>query len=260
MKTFIDQMKREVILKGKPKRIISLVPSQTELLFSLGLEKETIAITKFCVHPKEWRKKKEIIGGTKKLNLDKISKLNPDLIIGNKEENKQEDIEWLSKNHSVWMSDIYNITDSLKMIECIGKICDKEKQTQKIINSIKEELIDLDHFSKSPIKKALYVIWDNPTMVAGKKTYIDSIMRLININNACDTNRYPNLKDVDIQEPDCIFLSSEPYPFKKKHIQKYRNKFPNSQVILVDGEMFSWYGSRIIKAIPYIKSIRDKLI
>ena len=94
-------MKREVILKGKPKRIISLVPSQTELLYSLGLEKETIAITKFCVHPKEWRKKKEIIGGTKKLNLDKISKLNPDLIIGNKEENKQEDIEWLSKNHSV---------------------------------------------------------------------------------------------------------------------------------------------------------------
>ena len=97
-------------------------------------------------------------------------------------------------------------------------------------------------------------------MVAGKKTYIDSIISLINLQNACDTNRYPNLKDIDIQEPDCIFLSSEPYPFKKKHIEKYRNKFPNSKVILVDGEMFSWYGSRIIKALPYIKSIRNELI
>ena len=103
MKTFTDQMNREVILEGKPKTIISLVPSQTELLYSLGLEKETIAITKFCVHPKEWRKHKQIIGGTKKLNLNKISELKPDLIIGNKEENNKEDIEWLSKKHSVWM-------------------------------------------------------------------------------------------------------------------------------------------------------------
>lgn len=260
MKTFTDQMNREVILKGKPKTIISLVPSQTELLYSLGLEKETIAITKFCVHPKEWRKHKQTIGGTKKFNLDEISKLNPDLIIGNKEENNKQDIEWLSKNHSVWMSDIYNIQDSLKMIECIGDICDKEKEAQQIINSIKKELTGLNHFSNSPIKKALYVIWDNPTIVVGNKTYIDSIMRLINIENVCDSKRYPKLKDLDIQEPDCIFLSSEPYPFKKKHIEKYRDKFPNSKVILVDGEMFSWYGSRIIQAIPYIKNIRDQLI
>ena len=260
MKTFTDQMNREVILKEKPKTIISLVPSQTELLYSLGLEKETIAITKFCVHPKEWRKNKQTIGGTKKLNLDKISELKPDLIIGNKEENNKEDIEWLSKKHSVWMSDIFNIQDSLKMIKGIGDLCKKEKQAQKIIGSIKKELTGLNHFSNSQIKKALYVIWDNPTMVAGNKTYIDSIMRLINIENVCDTKRYPKLKDLDIQEPDCIFLSSEPYPFKKKHIEKYRDKFPNSKVILVDGEMFSWYGSRIIQAIPYIKNIRDQLI
>ena len=253
-------MNREVILKGKPKKIISLVPSQTELLYSLGLENETIAITKFCVHPKEWRKHKQTIGGTKKLNLDEISKLNPDLIIGNKEENNKEDIEWLSNNHSVWMSDIYNVQDSLKMIECIGNICDKEKEAQQIINSIKKELGELDHSSKSPIKKALYVIWDNPTMVAGKKTYIDSMISLINLQNACDSNRYPKLNDIDIQEPDYIFLSSEPYPFKNKHLEKYKNNFPNSKVILVDGEMFSWYGSRIIKAIPYIKTLRDKLI
>lgn len=253
-------MNREVVLKGKPKKIISLVPSQTELLYSLGLENETIAITKFCVHPKEWRKHKQTIGGTKKLNLDEISKLNPDLIIGNKEENNKEDIEWLSKNHSVWMSDIYNIQDSLKMIECIGNICDKEKEAQQIINSIKKELGELDYFFKSPIKKALYVIWDNPTMVAGKKTYIDSIISLINLQNACDTNRYPNLKDVEIEKPDYILLSSEPYPFKNKHLEKYKNNFPDSKVILVDGEMFSWYGSRIIKAIPYIKTLRDKLI
>src|SRR5688500_11346244 len=99
----IDQLGRNITLKGEPSRIISLVPSQTELLFDLGLGEHVVGITKFCVHPKEWFRSKTRVGGTKKLDIEKIRSLNPDLIIGNKEENEKEQIEELIKEFPVWM-------------------------------------------------------------------------------------------------------------------------------------------------------------
>ena len=122
MKSVTDQMQREIKIPNSPQRIISLVPSQTELLFYLGLEKEVVGITKFCVHPREQFKSKTRVGGTKKYHFDRIKKLQPDLIIGNKEENDQTQIEQLAKEYPVWMSDIISFEDALDMIERIGKI------------------------------------------------------------------------------------------------------------------------------------------
>ena len=93
-------------LKSAPRRIVSLVPSQTELLYDLGLEDRVVGITKFCVHPDYWRKTKKIIGGTKNFDFDTIRSLQPDLILGNKEENYQQGIAELKKEFPVWMSDI----------------------------------------------------------------------------------------------------------------------------------------------------------
>src|SRR5215213_9070876 len=106
MPLFTDQLSRNVEIIRSPKRIITVLPSQTELLYDLGLRDEVIAITKFCVHPKEWFQTKMRIGGTKQLNLQKIRDLKPDLILANKEENTREDIEELAKDFPVWISDV----------------------------------------------------------------------------------------------------------------------------------------------------------
>src|SRR5438067_1678980 len=129
---FKDQLQREIELNSTPKRIISLVPSQTELLSDLGLEKEVIGITKFCIHPDRWFRTKTRVGGTKKLNTESIRSLKPDLIIGNKEENEQSQIEQLQKEFPVWMSDIRNLDDALEMITEVGTLVDKGDESIKI--------------------------------------------------------------------------------------------------------------------------------
>src|ERR1700741_3198050 len=108
---FIDQTGRKISIPQIPQRIISLVPSQTELLFDLGLDKEVVGITKFCVHPPEWFQTKTRVGGTKQLKIDLIKQLQPDLIIANKEENVKEQIEELEKHFPVWISDVNNLED-----------------------------------------------------------------------------------------------------------------------------------------------------
>ena len=104
MELFIDQLQSEIRLDRVPRRIVSLVPSQTELLYDLGLEDEVVGITKFCIHPNKWFSSKDRIGGTKSINIDQVKSLAPDLIIGNKEENTIEDIERLREIAPVWMS------------------------------------------------------------------------------------------------------------------------------------------------------------
>ena len=245
---FKDQMNRTVRLEGIPRRIVSLVPSQTELLYDLGLNDEVVGITKFCIYPDEWYRKKQRVGGTKQLNIDAIRALNPDLIIGNKEENTQEDIQALEAIAPVWMSDIYTFDDALKMIEQVGEIIGKEEEAEELILDIQQnfDLINL------PAKKNtfLYFIWKEPDFIVGQHTFIDSILSKIGLENACKENRYPKWSDTSIQ-PDCIFLSSEPYPFTVEHISIFQERFPVSKIRIINGEMCSWYGSRMKLAPVY---------
>ena len=258
MKTFRYQLNNSIYLKQKPNRIISLVPSQTELLSELGLEKEVIGITKFCIHPNSWKSKKKVIGGTKKINLQKIIELNPDLIIANKEENSKEDIELLQKNYPVWISNILNVNDLILMINSFGEIFEIEQKSKTLISSINTELKSLKNHLIH--KKVLYLIWNKPEIVVGTQTYIDSQLKAIGLNNVVQKARYPKLEEIEIENPDFIFLSSEPYPFQEKHRKEFEEKFPNSKTIIVDGEMFSWYGSRILKAIPYFRELKKTIV
>jgi ABC-type Fe3+-hydroxamate transport system substrate-binding protein len=254
MRLFIDQMQREVWIPKHPQRIISLVPSQTELLFYLGMEKEIVGITKFCVHPKEKAKEKIKIGGTKKFKFDLIDQLQPDLIIGNKEENYQEGIEQLAQKYPLWLSDIYTFEDALEMIEQIGQIADKQVLSQALIESIQSAWSI--QTSAKPKPKVAYFIWYQPWMVAGGNTFINEILRKAGFENVFgELNRYPEIKleDLKTKEIDYIFLSSEPFPFKNTHCAEIQNFVPHAQVKLVDGEMFSWYGSRLLLAADYIQ-------
>ncbi len=255
---FTDQMHRKVRLEYQPKRIISIVPSQTELLYDLGLRDEVIGITKFCVHPDEWYQTKTRLGGTKQLAIEKILTLKPDLVIGNKEENTREDIELLEKNTTVWMSDISNIEEALSMIHHLGVVVGKEIQAAKLVGEIASAFESVNDLFQG--KTVLYYIWNEPEMLVGKDTFIDSMLSRIGLVNVCKDVRYPTWDDEKIiEQPDYVFLSTEPYPFKENHLRRFQQKFTNSQVCLVDGEYFSWYGSRMRFAPTYFQGLFNQL-
>ena len=255
---FVDQMGRSVEVPISIKRIVSLVPSQTELLHYFGLENEVVGITKFCIHPNSWFKSKTRIGGTKQLKIDEIIALKPDLIIGNKEENTKDDIEKLEQNGlSVWMSDINSFDEALQMIVQVGLMCGKEQEALKLSTIIIHGFKEISSIGEG--RGLLYLIWDEPSFVVGKNTFIDSIIEKIGFINACDLSRYPNLSELPNPNPnpDFIFLSSEPFPFNEQHIEKYQKLFPNSKIIFVDGEMFSWYGSRMLESVRYFQKLMN---
>ncbi len=250
---FTDQLNRTIFLSNPPKRIVSLVPSQTELLVDLGLEDRIIGVTKFCVHPSDLRQKKTIVGGTKNYRMDVIDSLQPDLIIGNKEENDQEGIEKLASTYPVWMSDIVRVEDSLKMILALGKITDTQIKAEEIVNQLK---IDLN--IPLPYKgTAVYLIWNDPIMVVGQATFINEMLSVAGFKNLIQTSRYPEItsEELRVLNPDNLLLSSEPFPFKEKHLRFFKTLLTNAKVRIVDGELFSWYGTRLLKALPYFKSL-----
>jgi len=247
-----------------PQRIISLVPSQTELLHYWGLEDRVVGITKFCVHPEEWYRSKTRIGGTKTVNFDKIKDLKPDLIIGNKEENTQEEIDELGQNYPVWMSDMQSLEDVWSMMTMLGELLGVAKVSNQLIEQLKGDFLHLEAvFLKQEKIKVAYFIWQSPHMVAAANTFIDTLLQKSGFKNVFgDLERYPevSLEMLENTEIDAILLSSEPYPFKNKHIEWFQNTCPNSKVVLVDGELFSWYGSRLLLAVDYIKKLRKKLV
>lgn len=255
-RTFTDQMGRVISFNYPPKKIISLVPSQTELLFDLGLDEEVIGITKFCIHPDEKFKAKTKVGGTKKINLEKIRSLNPDLIIGNKEENSRAQIEELMDEYPVWMSDISVLEDALNMIEQVGILTGHPEKAKLMASTIKNRFDDLESISPNNLKTA-YLIWKDPYMCAAKNTFIDAILYRAGFDNSVKLNRYPtmSLEQLEDLAPQVIFLSSEPYPFKDEHVQEMKTMFPESKVMIVDGELFSWYGSRLLHTPDYLRSL-----
>jgi ABC-type Fe3+-hydroxamate transport system substrate-binding protein len=260
---FTDQLGTVLSIDYPPKNIVSLVPSQTELLFDLGLDTQIKGVTKFCIHPEEQVRSKIRIGGTKKLNLEMIRALKPDLIIGNKEENEKSDIEALQKEFPVWMSDILTLEDAMNMIDSVGELVDRKPEAAYLNHLIKSGFNDLQTLAvdKKINKSVLYLIWAKPYMAAGRSTYINDVLARIGLSNVVVQVRYPVL-DVDVLQglsPDLVFLSSEPYPFKEKHIEKFRQIIPAAEVIVVDGEMFSWYGSRLVKAVEYLFHLQGRL-
>ena len=247
-------------LKYLPQRIVSLVPSQTELLHYLGLQTETIGITKFCVHPQSWFKTKDRVGGTKTINLDKIKKLKADLIIANKEENVKEQIEELAKDYPVWLTDVNNLADALKMIADIGILTGKSTISNALINSISNAFSDLPPID-TPLKAA-YLIWRKPYMTVGGDTFINDMLLQCGVTNVfASEKRYPEISVAQVQTANCqlLLLSSEPYPFKQKHIDELSSQLPGTKILLVDGEFFSWYGSRLLKAPVYFKQFISQI-
>jgi ABC-type Fe3+-hydroxamate transport system substrate-binding protein len=260
MITSHDQTGRNIVLKEYPKHIVSVVPSQTELLFDLGLNAEVVGITKFCVHPPEALKTKAIIGGTKNLNTEKIRSLKPDFIIANKEENLRIEIETLASEFPVWVSDIKTLDDALAMIQSIGEITGKVSPAKNLTDGISSAFTQLQ---TSNLKlEVAYLIWHRPVMTIGSDTFIHHLLMRCGLENVFATKtRYPEISEKELAEanPELILLSSEPFPFGEKHLQHYQQICPHAKIILVDGQMFSWYGSRLLHAPAYFNSLTNSL-
>ncbi len=243
-------------LKSTPTKIISLVPSITELLHYLNLDKEVTGITKFCTHPTEWFRHKNKIGGTKTPNLKRIHELQPDLIIASKEENVKEQVEELAASFNVWVTDVCSVQDAYNMIKDVGILTGKAAESRKLITDIKKEFARLP--GNSHPLKAAYIIWRMPYMTIGGDTFINDMMQHCGLENVfASDKRYPKITPEDILASGCklVLLSSEPYPFKEKHIKELQPHLPGIRIVLADGEMFSWYGSRMLQMPQYLPGL-----
>tara|TARA_B100000683_G_scaffold193593_1_gene186648 strand:- start:1459 stop:2253 length:795 start_codon:yes stop_codon:yes gene_type:complete len=260
---FNDQLNRTLSFSSYPKRIISLVPSQTELLFHLGLDKKVVGVTKFCIYPTDWKTRKTIVGGTKNIKIDLIKELNPDLIIANKEENDEDSLRKLMPIFPVWISDIKRLEDAFQMILSVGRITNSESTSFTWTEKIKKQFKILSRLPKQP-RRVAYLIWNNPLMSVNQDTFIHSLLELNQWDNCFKDklNRYPEITEEELVDsnPEMVFLSSEPFPFKDKHIDRFKQLLPESRVVLVNGEYFSWYGSRLVDSPAYFSSIHKSLL
>jgi ABC-type Fe3+-hydroxamate transport system substrate-binding protein len=245
-----------------PQRIISLVPSQTELLFDLGLEEEVVGITKFCVHPMHWFRTKARVGGTKQIHTDLVAALHPDLIIANKEENVKEQIEELEKIAPVWVSEVSSVDEAYQMILDIGNITGKAEKARALTASIRQAF---DILTLSPADQRLrtaYLIWKDPYMTIGGDTFIHDMLRKCGFENVfSEMTRYPEIsvETLRAKKIDVLLLSTEPYPFGQQHIAILAKELPGTKILLADGEYFSWYGSRMLHAPVYMHELRKKV-
>lgn len=253
-----DQTGRTVEVTDFPQRIISLVPSQTELLHHLGLGDRVVGITKFCVHPTEWHQNKTRIGGTKILKHNMIDELKPDLIIANKEENTREDVELLSTKYPVWVSDVNDLNSALQMIKQVGVITNTKGKSLELAQNIEEQFNTL---LPNTELRTIYLIWRKPFMAAGRNTFIDDMLERCGFKNVILEDRYPEVRESDIihLDPELILFSSEPYPFKEEHLEPVAKLIPKVHVELVDGEPFSWYGSRLLNSVPYFNKLLKRI-
>jgi ABC-type Fe3+-hydroxamate transport system substrate-binding protein len=224
-------------------------------LFYLGLNKEVIGITKFCIHPAGKFKTSTKVGGTRQLDIDQIKALNPDLIIANKEENERSHVEALMNICPVWISDISDLAGAIDMIERVGVLVGKAYEAKLLANTITQQFNNLT--IKPSGLRAAYFIWRKPYMVAGKDTFIDNMLQKCGLTNVFEQDRYPEIDAAKLinAKPDVILLSSEPYPFKEKHIAEFKALLPPAIIKIVDGELFSWYGNRLLYAPVYFEKL-----
>ncbi|RXK61512.1 cobalamin-binding protein [Lacibacter luteus] len=267
MKNFHDQTGKRVFIPSPPLRIISLVPSLTELLYSLQLENEVAGITKFCVHPESWFRTKKRIGGTKNVDVNAVQLLQPNIVIASKEENVKEQVEAIAAFCPVYCSDIANLNDAYEAIEQIGLLTDRSAHAKELTQQIKQRFAQITIAKQS--LRCIYLIWKKPYMSAGGDTFINEMLTAAGFENVLqEQKRYPEitLEQIAALNVDVVFFSSEPFPFKQQHIDAFTSewqyqmpqiKMPALQI--VDGEFFSWYGSRLLYAAEYFKKLRESL-
>jgi ABC-type Fe3+-hydroxamate transport system substrate-binding protein len=252
-----DALGRPIQLSRRPERIVSLVPSQTELLVDLGIAERLVGRTRYCIHPHEKLTSVPAVGGTKRVDLGVIEALQPDLILAEKEENPQDLVNSLTRLAPVYVTDVVSISSAISMCKDVGQLVGLANKAQTLAHEIETAMNGVKKIAPRS-ERVLYLIWRKPWMAAGPDTFIHSCLEHIGFQNAVGASaRYPELDAQSLAslDPDRVFLSSEPYPFKEEHAQELREALPKARIEFVDGELFSWYGSRMLKMPAYWRSL-----
>jgi ABC-type Fe3+-hydroxamate transport system substrate-binding protein len=266
-----DATGRSVQLLKRPERIISLVPSQTELLVDLGVAERLVGRTRYCIHPREKLSSVAVVGGTKRVEFAQIEVLRPDLILAEKEETPKELVDSLSAVAPVYVTDVVSIPSAISMCREVGEITGLATEAHALAQEIESAMSAVKNDLKGALRpdRVLYLIWRKPWMAASEGTFIHSCLEQIGFVNAASSagspgsvalsGRYPELSPDAIVSlrPDRIFLSSEPFPFQEKHAEEIREFLPNARIEFVDGELFSWYGSRMLKMPAYWRKLAN---
>jgi len=241
---------------GAVGRVVSLVPSLTETIASLGAKKMLTGVTRFCKYPEGIGLEAAVIGGPKDFDIEKITSLQPDVVVAVREENHKDRILKLAEKLPVVLFDIVHEADAFDMMRTLGKLLDKEKEAAHLVEDIKNGFARIPEVS--PKRRCLYLIWRKPWMAAGTQTFINEMLNKCGFENVVE-GRYPEITEADFHRAKFLLLSTEPFPFKEKHRQELEQKYPDKRVILVDGEIFSWYGSRMLKAGVYFGKLVESL-
>ncbi len=251
-----------------PARIVSLVPSVTELVCALGLERQLVGRTGFCIHPWETVRKVPKVGGTKDVKLDKVRALEPSHVIVNVDENRKEDAEALAEfvPHVV-VTHPQAPRDNLDLYRQLGSEFGREAEAERLCAEFERAYARvLD--GERPRRDVLYLIWKEPWMTVAPETYISQTLALFGwrtlptaaARDACrpegDKRQPPRYPEIDLAElagrVELVLLSSEPFHFKREHVEEMATLVPGAEVSLIDGEMTSWYGSRAIAGLDYM--------
>jgi ABC-type Fe3+-hydroxamate transport system substrate-binding protein len=250
-----DGIGNELLLAGPPQRIVSLVPSQTELLFDLGAGERVIGVTKFCVRPDAARAGRRRVGGTKTPDIARIRALAPDLVLANREENRAQDVAAIAAFAPVYVTDVNTVAQALAMTRAMGFALGAEAAAARLAADIEAALSELPRLDGL---RCAYLIWRRPWMAAGGGSFIDDVLRRLGLANVfAGRPRYPEVTAADLAAaaPDVVLLSSEPYPFKPVHAQELAGVLPQARILPVDGEMFCWPGSRLLPAAAYFREL-----
>ena len=249
-------------------RLVSLVPSWTETLYSWGFDAEVVGVTRYCVHPKELVARAEKVGGTKDPDIARIVELKPDLVIAEKEENRKDDVETLrDAGVEVFVSDVRSVTDSLRDIRALGEAVDKAEAAATLVARIQASAAEVERERAGAGAIPVYVpVWRRPWMTLTRDTYAHAVLEQAGAENVFghDDGRYPERSPEEAIEAGAraVLLPTEPYPFHEKQeaalAELDEAGFPRERVRIVDGEALTWYGAREVDGLRVVaKSVRE---
>jgi ABC-type Fe3+-hydroxamate transport system substrate-binding protein len=253
--------------------VVSLVPNWTETLFDLGLTgEEILGRTDYCIHPRDRVEDIEKVGGPRDPNVERIFELDPDLIVVDREENRKEDVERIDRHwrpSRVFATGPITVNEALNDVERFGLLFNARNRARELIENVRSLVARVVRKDRGT---AAYLVWQDPLIVASRETYIGDVLEILGYKNVFDSSTLKDLRPkgrmgypvvtVDLlvhHTPDAIFLSTEPFPFRRKDVDRLRSRLHHIDaeyaervdIQIVNGEYFSWYGSRMFHAFRY---------
>jgi ABC-type Fe3+-hydroxamate transport system substrate-binding protein len=247
------------------RRIVSLVPSTTELLCALGRADALVGVTVYCVEPRAVVRTKTRVGGEKDPDLAAIRALAPDLVIANVEENRREDVDALrAAGIDVFVTYPRSVVESFAMIRELGAATGAVTAARTLLDEL--EPLHAAVRARLAGRRAtpcFYPIWREPWMTIGHDTYIHDVLATCGGANVfADRTRYPSiaLDEVAARAPEVVLLPDEPFRFRRAHLRDF-DAYPtmpavrDQRIVLVDGKRFSWHGPRLAEALRTVPAL-----